>query len=194
MQRLFLSGPTPSRQLVFTGTGPGVGCTSVSVHTTEVLCSQTTGSVCLVDTNMNSSGFREYFNLPDGAGFTDALAQDGPVDRFVRRVRRNLWVLTGGNPAKELVSFRPRLEACLLKLRGQFDYVLLDTPPVATGSGSLTLATLADGVVLVLKAGHTRRNVVRMAIAELEAAGVKVLGTVLNQRDYPIPEVIYKRL
>jgi len=58
----------------------------------------------------------------------------------------------------------------------------------------LNAAILADGAVLVLKAGHTRRPVARLAIAELEAAGVKILGTVLNQRDYPIPEAIYKRI
>jgi Mrp family chromosome partitioning ATPase len=65
---------------------------------------------------------------------------------------------------------------------------------VVVGSSSLTLGTLADGVVLVLKAGHTRRPAVHLAITELEGAGVKVLGTVLNQRDYPIPDAIYKRI
>ena len=89
---------------------------------------------------------------------------------------------------------RPRVEARLLELRNQFDHVLVDAPPVAASSGFLTLVTLAEGVVLVLKAGHTRRPAVLLAIEELETAGVKVLGAVLNQREYPIPEAIYKML
>jgi len=195
VQRLFLSGPTPSRHVVFTGAGPGVGCTWICVHTTKVLCSQTAGSVCLVDTNTSSSSVREHFNLPNGPGFFEALVQDGPIHAFTQKVGNNLWVVPAdGSPATAVVRSRQRVEARLLELWRQFDYVLFDAPPAAGSSGSLTLATLADGVVLVLKAGHTRRHAVRLVIGELESTRVKVLGTVLNQREYPIPDPIYKRL
>jgi Mrp family chromosome partitioning ATPase len=195
VQRLFLSGPTLSRLVVFTGAAPGVGCTWISVHTAEVLGCQASGSVCLVDASTSSTGARERFNIPNGRGFADALTQNEPIDSFSTRVGSNLWIVAAtGKPAASDVFSRRRVEARLLELRRQFDYVLIDTPSVAASSDSLTVGALADGAVLVVKAGHTRRPAVRLGIEELERAHVKVLGTVLNQREYPIPEAIYKRL
>jgi Mrp family chromosome partitioning ATPase len=201
VQRLFLSGTASvSRRVAFTGTGPGVGCTCVTIHSAEVLASHDAGSVCLLEATKNSSGIRAHYNLGDSPGLGDVLtgnelANDLPLHSFARQVRNNLWVVPGdGNQSDYPVSFRPRLQSYLLELQSQFDYVLIDTHPLIVGSNQWNLAVLTDGAVLVLKAGHTRRTVARLAIAELEAAGVKVLGTVLNQRDYPIPEVIYKRI
>jgi len=195
VQRLFLSGRTPRRHVVFTGAEESVGCTWICVHTAEVLCCQTAGSVCLVDTNRGSPGIREHCDVTTGAGFAEAMVEDGPMHTFARRVGSNLWVVPAGDCSTVHIVFsRPRVEARLLELRRQFDYVLLDASPVAASSEFLTLVTLSDGVVLVLKAGCTRRPTVRLAIEELETAGVRVLGAVLNQREYPIPEAIYRRL
>jgi tyrosine-protein kinase len=201
VQRLFLSGTAcASRRVAFTGTGSGVGCTCVTIHSAEVLASQDAGSVCLLDATKDSVGLRAHFNLGDSPGLGgvltgNELTNDLPLHSFAQQVRNNLWVIPGdGNPADYPVSSRARLQSHLLELQSQFDYVLIDTPPLVVGSNQWNLAVLTDGAVLVLKAGHTRRAVARLAIAELVAAGVKVLGTVLNQRDYPIPEVIYKRI
>lgn len=196
VQRLFLSGRTASRHVVFTGAGRSVGCTWICVHAAQVLCCQTARSVCVVDANMGSPGIREHFNVPNGAGFADAMAQqDGPMHTFAQRAGSNLWVVSaGGSSAVDVVFPGPRVAARLLELSNQFDHVLVDGPPVAANSGFFALVTSAEGVVLVLKAGHTRRPAVRRAIEELETAGVRVLGVVLNQREYPIPEAIYKRL
>jgi len=197
VERLFLSGSTSSapRRVAFTGTGSGVGCTCVTIHTAEVLCCQQVGSVCLLDATQNSSTLRAHFNLHRTPGLGDALSSDVPLHNFAQQVRSNLWVVIGdGNQPDDLVPLRPQLQSHLSELQEQFDYVLIDTPHLVVGSNRLNAAILADGAVLVLKAGHTRRPVARLAIAELEAAGVKILGTVLNQRDYPIPEAIYKRI
>jgi Mrp family chromosome partitioning ATPase len=196
VQRLFLSSATPcARRTVFTSPGPRVGCTCVIIHTAEVLASQTAATTCLVDASMDSSALRVRFGLGDGPGFADVLLGNGPAHNFVRQVRNNLWVLTGDhNQSDDLVLFRPRLQPLLSELQREFDYILIDTAPISSGSSSLTIAALIDGAVLVLKAGRTKRSVTRSAIAELEAAGVRVLGMVLNQRDYPIPEAIYKRI
>jgi tyrosine-protein kinase len=195
VQRLFLSSRKPSRHVVFTGAGRSVGSTWICVHAAEVLCCQTAGSVCIVDAHTGTLGVREHFDVPNGAGFAKAIEQAGPIHTFAQRVGSNLWVVPADDSsAVDIVFSRPRVEARLLELSRQFDYVLLDAPPVAPSSEFLTLVTLAEGAVLVLKAGHTRRPAVRLAIEELETAGVRILGAVLNQRQYPIPEAIYKRL
>jgi protein-tyrosine kinase len=195
VQGLFLSDPPLARRVVFTGASRGVGCTWICVNAAQALSSQTTRDVCLVDMNEASSGIAGQFNIPNDMGFVDSLADPESVRKFTWKVASNLWVMAvGGHPGSEAVLSPERLEARLSELGREFDFVLLDAAPVVACSSSLTLAGLADGAVLVLKAGHTPRRAVGLALKELETAHAKVLGTVLNQRDYPIPETIYQRL
>jgi protein-tyrosine kinase len=195
VQRLFFNGSTSVRQVVFAGASPRVGCTWICTHAAEILCSQTDRDVCLVDTNRGSPGISEYFNIPNGPGFHDVLADDTSMQRATWKVANNLWVMpAGSNLDGETVGPSDGFDAQLSELGRQFDFVLFDAAPVAANSSSIAIATLADGAVLVLRAGHTPRRVVRHALKELATAHAKVLGTVLNQRDYPVPRAIYQRL
>jgi Mrp family chromosome partitioning ATPase len=78
------------------------------------------------------------------------------------------------------------------ELRSRFDYVLIEAPANSTISSSVILGQLADGAVVVVEANETRREVVRNAVDELSAANVRVLGAVLNNRRFPIPEKLYR--
>jgi Mrp family chromosome partitioning ATPase len=79
-------------------------------------------------------------------------------------------------------------------MREQFDYVILDGPPLPRFSEIRVICAKVDGVVLVVKAGKTKREVALRAKKELEDAGGKILGVVINRRRFYIPEWIYKRL
>lgn len=79
-------------------------------------------------------------------------------------------------------------------MRAHTDYVLIDAAGLNVSNDAATLAAAADGVVLVLKANSSRRETVRKTVHELQAAKISVLGAVLNQRTFPIPESVYKRL
>jgi Mrp family chromosome partitioning ATPase len=82
----------------------------------------------------------------------------------------------------------------LTELREQFDYVLLDVAPLNICNDAITLGSLSDGVVLVLKANSSRRETARKAVQDLQTANVRIFGAALNQRTFPIPDGIYKRL
>jgi polysaccharide biosynthesis transport protein len=82
----------------------------------------------------------------------------------------------------------------VLELRNEFDYVLLDAPPLSSYSDALALVQVADGIVLVLEANSTRRDAVARIVENLRAAQINVLGAVLNKRTFPIPTPLYKRL
>jgi len=84
--------------------------------------------------------------------------------------------------------------ACLDALRWNFDYVLIDCPPQGASSDATTLAQLVDGVSVVVKAGQTRRGQIQRCQQMIEAAGGNFLGFILNQRQYPIPNWLYRRL
>jgi Mrp family chromosome partitioning ATPase len=82
----------------------------------------------------------------------------------------------------------------LLDLRKEFGYLLVDAPPLGADIIASVLGQVTDGVVLVLEAHATRRATARRAKETLEAANVPLLGTVLNNRTFPIPEKLYRRL
>jgi cellulose biosynthesis protein BcsQ len=81
---------------------------------------------------------------------SNELANDLPLHSFARQVRNNLWDGPGRRqPGRLSRVLRPRLQSHLLDLQSQFDYVLIDTPPLVVGSNQWNLAVLTDGAVLV---------------------------------------------
>ena len=86
------------------------------------------------------------------------------------------------------------IRAALQSAVGAFDWVIVDGPPVVESPDAATLATLVDGVILVLHAGRAKRPVVARAVEMLRKAGGHVLGTVLNRRVHEIPGFIYRRI
>jgi Mrp family chromosome partitioning ATPase len=82
----------------------------------------------------------------------------------------------------------------MTELRAEFDYVLIDTPAISSSNDATVLGAATDGLVVVLKANSSRRESARGAMQDLRAAKVRVLGAVLNQRTFPIPQSIYDKL
>jgi hypothetical protein len=85
-------------------------------------------------------------------------------------------------------------EDCINALRQQFEYVLIDCPSLRSGGDALSVAPLVDGVILVVEADRTTKSQVQHAEHQIEAAGGKLSGHILNKRKYVVPEWIYKRL
>lgn len=73
-----------------------------------------------------------------------------------------------------------------------FDWITVDLPPFYAAPESYTISQLCDGVVLVLKSGETRHPALNGLVADLEQVGIRVLGTILNFRQYPIPRWLLK--
>lgn len=198
VQRLFiLPGNDAPRTVVFAGTDPGNGCSWVCAHAAEVLASQVSGSVCLVDANMRRPGLHSQFHVENHYGLSDALMKPDAVRTFARNLGRpNLWMVSCGSnseDAQNLLS-TDRMRLRLSELRAEFDYVLLDAVSLSDTNDAVLLGCGTDGVVLVLKANASRRESARKAIHDIQAAKGRVLGAVLNQRTFPIPQAIYDKL
>jgi len=87
-----------------------------------------------------------------------------------------------------------KMKKLFIKLKENFDSILIDAPPVIGHPETLALSKLTDGVLLVIKANLTRLEVIDEAKGQLQSAGAKVLGVVLNERRFFIPGGIYKRI
>jgi protein-tyrosine kinase len=195
VQNLFLSAQGP-RRVVFSGTESGSGCTWMCAHVAESLAQQGRGSVCVVDCNLRSPGLHQQFGSQNHHGLSDALVGAGPIREYAHRLSRNLWLLSCGSAAETGLTMlgSDRMRSRLTELRTAFDYILIDAPPLNGCNDAIVLGGLSDGVVLMLKANSSRREIARKALHELQAANVRTLGAVLNQRTFPIPEALYKRL
>src|SRR5262249_19015801 len=149
------------------------------------------------DGNLRSPGLHSQFSIENGPGLADALRHADPVRAFARPTsRNNLWLLTAGNSPDEaqalLASDRMRLR--MSELRTEYDYVLIDSPAMNVSNDGVALGSGADGMIVVLKANASRRETARQALHEIQNAKARIIGAVLNQRTFPIPDSIYKKL
>lgn len=196
VQQIFLlQTQEPPRVVVFAGIDPGNGCSRLCASVAEVLAQNARRPVCLVDANFRSPILSDLFGTTNDQGLTDALLQKGPIHSFAKSVNRpNLWLLSSGALAIDSPNLfsADNLRERLGELREEFEFVLIDAPPLSRYSDALVLGQHSEGVVLVLEADSTRRESASVAVAGLRAANVSILAAVLNKRTYPIPEKLYK--
>lgn len=189
--------PGCPRVVVFAGIDHGNGCSQVAISASEILSENGPGAVCLVEANFRSPALAGMLRSPNYHGMTDALLREGPVRSFMNPVCDDrFWLLTCGPAATDSLNLltSQRMGARFAELREEFDFVIVDAPPLTRYADAVALSQLSDGIVLVLEAESTRRTVALAAAENLRSSGITILGAVLNKRTYPIPEKIYRRL
>lgn len=157
--------------------GKSTACANLAVVLT-----QADKSTLIMDCDLRKPTVHELFGLRNEQGLADALAENRSLREIWQEPLLGLKVVPAGsvppNPTELLGS---RVFAELLdQARQEFDYVLIDAPPTWPVSDALILATLGDGVLLVLDSRNTGKAAVRQAMNSLQGVGANVLGTVMN--------------
>ncbi len=198
VQRLFLlARDRAPRCVVFFAPGPAPEGGSVCVRAAEALSAHTTGSVCLVDANFSAPTMHDLYSIENNIGLSEALVQTGPLESYAHQVQEsNLTVIPAGSNLLAWMSALASETARqrIAELRSRFDFVLIEASVNSSLNSAVMLGQFADGAVVVVEADVTRREVARSLIDELSAANICVLGTVLNNRRFPIPERLYQAL
>jgi capsular exopolysaccharide synthesis family protein len=195
VQRLFLL-PDAVHSVVFAGIDSGTGCSWMTARVADILATQVRGRVCVVDANFRAPTLHTIFSVANTYGFTDALSQSSSLKQCASCLTPNLYLLSCGSVTAngQALLSADLLRSRLAELRSEFEYILIDTPALSICADPIAIAHFADGIALVLEADVTRRETTRKAAQDLEAANVRVLGTVLNKRRFPIPQSLYDRL
>jgi Mrp family chromosome partitioning ATPase len=195
-QRLFLMPGARCSAVAFCGVEDAGGSSWVSAGAADALAQQTNRHVCVLDANVRIPLVHAQFGLGNQAGFTTRLQHPGPLRQLGTRVAENLWVIPAGPPAEDWPTpfSAEALQAYISELRHDFEFVLVNVAPVVSHNDALLIGQAVDGVVLVLEADMTRRELAQHAKNALTQAGVSVLGAVLNNREFPIPDRLYARL
>jgi len=185
------------RSILFCSTAYGDGCTTTAFNFASTLTEDLQSKVLVIDTNLRAPHLHDICRIGNTPGLSDHMESgDEPILPVLLKGLSSLYIIPCGSSKSAPVNLFEgrRFSEFLGAMRERFDYVILDGPPLPKFSESKVLCNKVDGVVLVVRAGRTRREVALRAKREIEEAGGKILGVVLNRHRYHIPEWIYKRL
>lgn len=185
------------KSLLFTSTNSGCGCSTAAVGFASSLAMDQQLDVLLVEVNMRTPSFHNLFKGQSTCGLSDICNEDHQTTPLMTRAGLgNLYVITcDGEDLRPAALFQSsRFNEFITRMRERFDYVILDAPPVQGFSETRIISAKCDGTVLVVESGKTRRQAALRAKKDLEAAGGKFLGVVINRRKYHIPDWLYRRV
>lgn len=145
-----------------------------------------TGSkIIVLDSDLRNPTVHKTFNVSNSKGLTNLLIDEAGYEDYMIKDKNysNIDIIPSGpippNPSELLGSNKMR--SLLTKLKDDYDYVLLDSPPAITVTDPAVLAPFVDGVIIVIHAGKTEIDAVSRAKEILEGVKANILGVVLNK-------------
>jgi capsular exopolysaccharide synthesis family protein len=144
---------------------------------------QAGSKVVLLDCDLRHPRLHKVFGLSRDAGMTNLLVGNMEADKVFQRTDvPNLYVIPSGpippNPSEILGSKRMKELVAILKKK--FDRVIIDSAPISAVTDASILSRIADGIVLVIRAHRTPREVVKNTLMQLENVDARIFGCILN--------------
>lgn len=173
----------PPKVLVITSAVPGEGKTTTAINFAVALA-QNGRRVLLVDADMRSGGLQEQLLLDDSNGLSRCLAGMGDQQPAAISTAElpSLFIVAAGKrpPAPAELLGSDQMRNLLDKWREEYDHIVLDTPPVLMVSDAAILASMADGILLVVRYGKTGRQATLRTMSMLARGTTRVIGIVFN--------------
>ena len=184
------------RSVMFSTAGSPGGSAELCAAVADALARQTPRSVCLVDGDLRSPSLHALLGVSGSPGLSDLLLNACGPEACLIPVQPNLLLLPAGSRCDDALQIlnAQQVRPVLGEVLGRFDHVVLNAPPAGVHGDTNVLGRLVDGAVIVVEANVTRREVARRTIEHMQAAHVRVLGAVLTNRTFAIPETIYRKL
>jgi protein-tyrosine kinase len=185
------------RTILFTSAMHGEGTTSVAASYASILALEGRERVLVCEMNARRPAFSDVFSTNGDAGITEYFLSGMSLESLVQQAEASrLDVLHAGRQDATVIQLHlnavfPRLLEEALR---SYDTVVIDAPPVISSPETPPMSGFVDGVVMVVHAGKTKREVVLRAIDSITSFKGRVLGVVLNRKRYYIPDFIYKRI
>ena len=169
------------RAIVVTSSVPGEGKSTTSGNLALSLA-QSGNKVLLVDCDMRIPSIHKKFIISNISGTAELLLRKESFEDVANCYNENLTIITAGkippNPS-EMLSSRA-MAAFIKEMKNEFKYIILDTPPLQAVTDAQVLSTKSDGVLLVVRAGSTKREMVLNSVDLIKKVHGKIIGTVLN--------------
>lgn len=181
---LSTAGHAP-KSLLITSSLPAEGKTTTATNT-AISLAQTGAKVLIIDADMRRPRLHSVFNISNGAGLSTILSSESTESEMLGIIQYDelskLHLLPSGpvppNPAELIGS--EQMAHFLKTMQGNFTHVVVDSPPIASFTDGVLIASMVDGVILVVHAGKSSRQVIRRSRQLLQDVGAKIFGVVLN--------------
>ena len=184
------------KTFLFTSSINGEGKTVTSINVSIAMAHDLNNkSILLIDADMRKGKVAKYLGIDLSPGLSDIL-KDGiePDSTFISPNVNNLTVIPAGkmprNPSELLGS--KKMASLIASLKNRFDYIFIDSPPVMPLTDPCILGSIVDGIILVFQAGRTQRGIIKHAENRLLQAQAKVIGYVMTNVEYHLPQYLYK--
>ena len=180
------------KTLVVTSSNAGEGKSTVSGNLAYTFF-QSGKRVLIIDCDLRKPSLHRKFNVSNEVGLTDVLVGTSELNKVMKKIDDNLYLLTTGtlppNPAEIIGS--NTMENFLDECKINFDYIILDTPPILPVTDSKLLAIKADATVLVVRSEISKSKHVSQAFKELKKVNANVIGTILNDVEMHSEKLYY---
>lgn len=177
--------PQEKKSLVVTSTGPGEGKTLI-VCNLAVALARAGRRVLLIDADMRRPQVHRNFRLNLDPGLGGVLQGRDPIAEVIRPSGiAGLSIVTAGLPPDtpgDLLEL-PVFENAVASIRDEFDWIVIDSPPVMAASDAIALAHAAAAVVFVVGAHMATAREARAALEQLQVTGARIIGAVLSRAD-----------
>jgi succinoglycan biosynthesis transport protein ExoP len=182
---LFSSAEAVPQVVLITGVGQQEGKT-ITTANLAVTMAQADSKIVILDCDMRRANVHKVFGTANDHGISNLLVGNSNMREAILHTRiPNLDVIPCGpippNPAELLGS--TRMTTLLNSLRKHYAHILIDSPPSIAVTDAVVLSKSVDGVILVIRAGYTAKEIIKSGIAQFGAVGAHILGAVLNGVD-----------
>ena len=177
----------PPKVILITSSTPQEGKTTTSINCALVLAHKGV-RVLLIDADLRRPGIHKILGLPPRSGLSNLLAGSASIQQVLTHspLLPGLSVISAGtpppNPAELLAS--AEMKDLVLRLREQYDHIVIDSPPALSVTDAVVLSTMADAVVLVIRSGKTTKQALRRTCEILGRVNARTVGVLMNAVDF----------
>ncbi|MEM8806933.1 MAG: polysaccharide biosynthesis tyrosine autokinase [Cyanobacteria bacterium P01_G01_bin.38] len=188
----FISSDKKLKSLVITSSTYGEGKSEVCANLAASIA-QTDRRVLLIDADMRSPDQHHLWNMVNATGLSHVLVGEGKLENALQPISENLTLLTAGvvppNPLALIDS--ERMAGLLARFSEQYDYVIVDTPPLSGNADAAVLGNLADGILMIMRPRLVTYDSAISSKGLLKRSGANVLGLIANGVDIKVESSEY---
>ncbi|MBU8923163.1 MAG: CpsD/CapB family tyrosine-protein kinase [Bacteroidales bacterium] len=188
-----------SRVVMFTSAVGGEGKTMIASYLARVLALGETEKILIIDCAVNNPQIHDLFGVKNEKGVLDLLSGEAELSEVITVLDEGaLDIITIGTIRSADIT-QPlfnseRMRSFINAVGEHYDYVLVDTSAILEAPETAIIGALSTGIVIVVEAGRTKREVIKRAMTMVEKLDGEFIGSVLNKKKYYIPEFIYRRV
>jgi capsular exopolysaccharide synthesis family protein len=192
----YLSPDKPMKAILITSSQEKEGKSVTASNLAFTLSLDSSKKTILVDADLRKPTIHTLFSMPREPGFCDILLDKAGVGRFTQKPAvENLYIIPSGmeTPIPSEILASKKVKEIIENLKTQFDYIIFDSPPVLSVTDASILGANCDGVILVVKAEATQKNIIEEASNTLQEDQAKIKGCILTNFHVPVTDYALAR-